>query len=134
MVKEEILEGLKYAVAKGESLANARMSFYNAGYLKEDIEEATRVLQAPQPLQTQQPLQQPTQPVQQPLQQQAQPEQLQTSVKVVQRVSEYKERPKIMGKTLILVLVFCLIFLLGILVTVFLFRDELTEILSNIFG
>jgi hypothetical protein len=129
MVKEEILEGLKYALAKGESLPQAMMSFYNAGYLKKDIEEAARVLQAPQL----QPTQQPTQPVQQPLQQQAQPGQLpQAPVKVVQRVSEYRERPKTAGKAVILMLVFFLVLLLGVLVAVFLFKDELSELLGNI--
>ena len=129
MVKEEILEGLKYALAQGESLPQAMMSFYNAGYLKKDIEEAARVLQAPQ-LQS---IQQVAQPVQQPLQQQAQPGQpLQTPVRVVQRVSEYKERPKIAGRALILMLVFFLIALLGVLVAVFLFKDELSELLGNI--
>lgn len=124
MVKEEILEGLKYAVAKGEPLAEAMMSFYNAGYLKEDVEEAARALQAPQLPQTQQLIQ--------PGQQQAQPEQLQAPVRVVQRVSEYRERPKTAGKALIIILVFFLISLLGILVAVFLFRDELAELLGGI--
>jgi hypothetical protein len=129
MVKEEILEGLKYALAKGEPLPQAMMSFYNAGYLKKDIEEAARVLQAPQLLQTQQP----TQPVQQPPQQQVQPGQLpQAPVKVVQRVSEYRERPKTAGKAIILMLVFFLVLLLGVLVAVFLFKDELSELLGNI--
>ena len=132
MVKEEILEGLKYALAKGEPLAEAMMTFYNAGYLKKDIEEAARALQAPQLSQTQQPLQQPTQPGQQPLQQARQPGQLQAPVKVVQRVSEYKERPKTAGKAVILLLVFFLVVLLGILVAVFLFKDELSELLGNI--
>lgn len=121
MVKEEILAGLKYAVARGETLPKAMMSFYNAGYSKQDIEEAARALQAPQLPQTQQPLQQ-----------QAQPGQLQAPVRVVQRVSEYKERPKIKGKALILILVFALIALLGVLVAVFLFRDELAELLGGI--
>lgn len=124
MVKEEILEGLKYAVAKGEPLAEAMMSFYNAGYLKEDVEEAARALQAPQLPQTQQFIQ--------PGQQQAQPGQLQAPVRVVQRVSEYRERPKTAGKALIIILVFFLISLLGILVAVFLFRDELAELLGGI--
>lgn len=133
MVKEEILEGLKYAIAKGEPLAEAMMSFYNAGYSKKDIEEAARVLQAPQLPQIQQFTQPVQQPIQQPLQQQAQPEQLlQAPVRVVQRVSEYSERPKTAGKALILMLVFLLIFLLGVLVAVFLFKDELSELLGNI--
>ncbi|GAH73722.1 unnamed protein product [marine sediment metagenome] len=124
MVKEEIVEGLKYAVAKGESLPKAMMSFYNAGYLKKDVEEAARALQVPQLPQTQ---------PQQPLQQQIQPQQIpQTPVKVVQKVSAYGERPKSAGKALILMLVFFLILLLGVLVAVFLFRDELSELLGNI--
>ena len=129
MVKEEILEGLKYALAKGEPLPQAMMSFYNAGYLKKDIEEAARVLQVPQL----QPIQQVAQPVQQQAQQQAQPGQpLQAPVRVIQRVSEYKERPKTAGRALIILLVFFLIALLGVLVAVFLFKDELSELLGNI--
>lgn len=120
MVKEEIVEGLKYAVAKGESLPKAMMSFYNAGYLKKDVEEAARVLQAPQLPQTQQS----TQP--------AQSGQLQAPVRVVQKISEYKERPKTVGRALILMLVFFLVLLLGVLVAVFLFKDELSELLGGI--
>jgi hypothetical protein len=116
MVKEEIIEGLKYAVAKGETLPEAMMSFYNAGYSKQDIEEAARALQAPQLLQTQ-PIQQPSQRV---------------KVPKAQRVSAYEEKPKTMGKALIMVLVFFLILLLGILVAVFLFRDELADLLGSI--
>lgn len=48
MPKEEIVEGLKAAVRKGEPLSKAMMSFYNSGYAKEDVEEAARVLDAPQ--------------------------------------------------------------------------------------
>jgi len=94
MVKEEILEGLKYAVAKGETLPKAMMSFYNAGYSKQDIEEAARVLQIPQLPQTQQT----TQPTQQPSQPQAQqPSQMPQAPVVSQRVSAYGEKPKTMG-------------------------------------
>ena len=44
MVRSEIVEGLKVALNKGESLKEAMMSFYNAGYSKKDIEEAARNL------------------------------------------------------------------------------------------
>ena len=118
MVKEEIIEGLKYAVARGETLPKAMMSFYNAGYSKEDIEEAARVLQAPQLPQTQQQAQQPSQ--------------LPKAPRTAQRVSAYGEKPKGMGKGLIMILVFFLILLLGVLVAVFLFRDELSALLGNI--
>ncbi|MEJ2268014.1 MAG: hypothetical protein P8X70_02985, partial [Nanoarchaeota archaeon] len=45
MVNNEILGGLKLALSKGESLKLAMMSFYNAGYKKEEIEEAARIAQ-----------------------------------------------------------------------------------------
>jgi|SRR3989344_998479 len=45
MVNSEILSGLKYAISKGESLEKAMLSFYNAGYRKEEIEEAARIFQ-----------------------------------------------------------------------------------------
>jgi len=44
MVNEEILGGLVSALSRGESLEKAMFSFYNAGYGKNDIEEATREL------------------------------------------------------------------------------------------
>jgi len=45
-MREDIFGGSKLAVSKGETLQQAMMSFYNAGYKKEDIEEAAKVLQA----------------------------------------------------------------------------------------
>ena len=47
-VKEEIAAGLKEAIAKGESLDRAMMSFYNSGYPKQEIEDAALLLRAPQ--------------------------------------------------------------------------------------
>jgi len=48
MVQEDILGGLSSALARGQSLRQSMMSFYNAGYKKEDIEEAARVLKSEQ--------------------------------------------------------------------------------------
>lgn len=45
MIDEGIFGGLKLALSKGESLKQAMMSFYNAGYKKEDIEDSARALQ-----------------------------------------------------------------------------------------
>lgn len=45
MVREDIIGGLKSALTRGFSLKDAMISFYNAGYTKEDIEEAARKLQ-----------------------------------------------------------------------------------------
>ncbi|GAI42681.1 unnamed protein product [marine sediment metagenome] len=184
MVNEEIFGGLKLALSKGESLKQAMMSFYNAGYKKEEIEEAARVLQRQQfqqiqPIQPtpQQPPQQiqPIKPVQQikpkkkliqkvsryetPIQAQIQSSQkirkgIDTAIKQLkkievtgsktikqkpvkaistQKVSTYGEKPKPSGKLITLLLVFFLLLLLGILAAVFFFREELIEILNNLF-
>ena len=55
MVREDILGGLRTALARGQTLRQAMMSFYNSGYLKQEIEEAAKALQAEknQPLQPQ---------------------------------------------------------------------------------
>lgn len=44
MVNEEILGGLRFAFNKGESPEKAMTSFYNAGYRREEIEEAIMFL------------------------------------------------------------------------------------------
>lgn len=44
MVSQDILGGLKIALARGKSLEETMQAFYNAGYPKEEIEEATRLL------------------------------------------------------------------------------------------
>ena len=48
-MKEDILNGLKNALSRGESLQQAMQSFYNAGYELKDIEEAARELQLKMP-------------------------------------------------------------------------------------
>ena len=45
MVREDILGGLKTGLARGQTLREAMMTFYNAGYLKQEIEDAARVAQ-----------------------------------------------------------------------------------------
>ncbi len=148
VIKEEILGGLRAALARGEPLKKAMMSFYNAGYAKKDIEEAARALYTPQLSQTiaqpqpqpspqralpttppptyiQQP--QPVQPVQY-----VQPPQTQPYVRTIQRVSSYGEKPKPLTKIITFVLVFFLLFLLGLLVAIFLFKDELSGFFNNL--
>ena len=146
-VKEEILEGLKVAISRGEPLRDAMMSFYNAGYSKQDVEDSARALQAPQiPGQYQTPppqqiqTQSPTQPqtklqTQIPPQGQQQiiPPQIQQPLNV-QRVSGYEKKPKLLGNTLIYILVFFLVLLIGLLASLFLFREEITSFFNNLIG
>jgi hypothetical protein len=42
MANEEIMGGLISALSRGESLENAMMTFYNAGYKKEEIEDSAK--------------------------------------------------------------------------------------------
>lgn len=44
MPREDIIGGLKNALARGQPLQSAIQSFLNAGYAKEDVEEAARSL------------------------------------------------------------------------------------------
>ncbi len=63
MINQEILSGLRLALERGHSIKDAMMSFYNAGYNREEIEEAAKALQMQQPsLLTPQPKPSPTKP------------------------------------------------------------------------
>jgi hypothetical protein len=44
MTKEDIIGGIRIALSKGQKLEDAMQSFYNAGYKKEDIEQAVSEL------------------------------------------------------------------------------------------
>jgi hypothetical protein len=44
MVNMELIAGITGALERGQSLKSAMVSFFNAGYSKEEIEEAARVL------------------------------------------------------------------------------------------
>jgi len=174
MVNEEIFEGLKLALSKGESLKQAMMSFYNAGYKKEEIEEAARALQGQriekEPIQTVQqakPKKQKEIKTPQKVSGYGTPEQIeiQPSPKIKQgidaaikqlkkikvhtvpktirqkpvktvspkRVSSYEKKPKPRGKLITLLLIFFLLFLVGVLAAIFLFREELVEAFNSLF-
>jgi len=186
-MNEEIVGGLKSAIDRGESLKKAMMTFYNAGYKKEQIEEAAQFLsqnptaspvqilqpsvsaekpkqkmfgkifqqKTPEPKSTL-PLQVPAnkitsspipqavipdiskapKSVSQPAQiisnygeQQISPVQTAT----VQKVSNYGNED-IKDRVAIIILVVVLIFLVGILASVFLFKQEITNFLSGLFS
>ena len=85
MIEKNISEGLKLAVSKGETLQQAMQSFYNAGYKKEDIESAARLMinssemQPAQPQESNIPQKKPILPQQPPL-------------KPAQKVSGYRQQ------------------------------------------
>ncbi|MBT96673.1 hypothetical protein CMI49_01060 [Candidatus Pacearchaeota archaeon] len=125
-MKEDILEGLKSAVSKGESLRQAMQSFYNAGYKKGEIEEAARDLQKNKIENQKQPLRQEEPPKEEigvPKER-----------KSIQKVSDYKQTPeKPKRKIWIFVLAIILLILLGLIIGLFLLREELTELLGKFF-
>jgi len=157
MVNEAILGALRSALARNESLKKAMMTVYNAGYKKEEISEAARLIneggsiiqeqqvkridvkqpQQPATTKTLAPSkelspkpQQPTQPqkLQQPTQQPPK------DGNVIQKVSGYGQPPTKKSKTIIIVLGFLLLFLIGSLVTLFLFKEELLDFFNNLFS
>lgn len=145
MVDQDIFGALKCAVARGQSLQQAMLSLYNAGYNKQDIEEAARALQSEpssysfQP-QKQQPVtsQNPVQTAQRPLQQSQKsitsqnPTQMQKTANV-QKISGYEEKKKSKrSKFFIISLIVILVLLLGLLLVTLLFRDQISEILAGI--
>lgn len=148
MAKQEIVEGLREAVGRGEPLKNAMMSFFNSGYTKKDVEDAATEMQKPQPIfqpvvqpgmpgQPIQPkpiqqVQQPPTKIQQPALQQPQFRPLpQFPVQAVQTVSSYGQKQKSVSLVIIIMLVFSLLFLIGLLAAVFFFKGEITRVLSG---
>lgn len=126
MVNKEILGGLKSALERGQSLKQAMMSLYNAGYRKEEIEEAARALQLEQQQeQIQMPVQKPPLPKKIPVEKISKP--------VIQRVSNYIDR---MGtrNIMIIVLIIVLVLLSGALGGIFFFRKELLALFGKLFG
>lgn len=124
-------EGLKGALARGESLKQAMISFYNAGYKKEEIEKAARALQIqqqkqPRPPQTQQIQPKPIQKPLKPIKKLSQPKS-----RSIQRVSNYGQQPKPKKKSPLIILIIFLVMLLGALTSLFLFKEQILEFLDN---
>ena len=148
MVNEEILNGLKSALERGESLRRAMMTFFNAGYKREEIEEAARLLVKP-PIEIQQEMpavQKEQIPLQEPPQKVSVPEQ------ATQKVSSYGEQvpaqqvsmpvPKASNyeqknskeKVMIIILISSLVFLICLLIAIFLFKQQLIDFFSGFFS
>lgn len=154
MARDEIVEGLRMALGRGESLLQAMMSFYNAGYLKKEVEEAAQLLNQPQ-LQTQflttpqqvqptsQPLQTKALPVQDvsqygsqtPPPQQFQQPNVQAPVSAtLQAVSNYNEKGKHpMSTGLVIFLGIFLLILVSSLIFLLVFRESISAFLGKFF-
>jgi len=132
MTKEEIIGGLKSALSRGESLNRAMMTFFNAGYKKEDIESAAGALHmhgfeqstniSSQKTKSTYGLPKPKKEVQKII-----------PSKPAQKVSNYEQPQGKFGLGIVIVLAFILIALLGVLVGVIFFKENLVEFFNNFF-
>jgi hypothetical protein len=183
MVNEEIVGGIKNALERGNSLRDAMMSFFNAGYDRKEIEDAAATLLNYQPVKTETavpvpivknietkkeiPVSKASQKVssygentiltpmitsqynlnsQQQIQQTTSnfiPKELPKAINVIPITNSTKiEMPaqeKVsssgmtsQGKVIVAILVGLLIFLVGLLVTIFLFRQQLIDFISSL--
>ena len=135
MVNEAILEGLKRAVKKGETLRQAMMTFYNAGYPRKEIEQAARLFQAERAREKELQMQQ-AQGIQPAIQQKKPIEQKTPEGKIQKispKVSDYGAPKKDSGLVVIIILSLILVFLIACLIGVFAFKTEIIEFFNKLF-
>ena len=134
MVKEEIVAGIRQAVNKGESLKDAMMSFLNAGYLKEDIEDAARIVQS-EGTNYIAPVEQKKEVKEESVEKVTTNEIIPPAPVITQKVSEYKSKePSSMDKNkkIFLIVLFIFLGLIGISLSVLLiFRDTIMKLISG---
>ncbi|MDA3836317.1 MAG: hypothetical protein PF542_01730 [Nanoarchaeota archaeon] len=157
---QEILGGLRAAVERGETLKDAMMTFYQAGYEKSEIESAAKAFlnqtSAPSTMNTSQRLPSPDTPKKKeekkPLeklkpaalmlkpipvpQTPAASANIPVKEKTPQNVSAYAipKKPANPGKGITVILTVVLLALLGILAAVFLFQEDLVNFFNGLFG
>jgi hypothetical protein len=134
MVNTEILGGIQLALSKGETLQQAMQSFYNAGYKKEEIEEAARMTlpNQTQPVQQAQPTQTgkkitPPKPTKQVSNYASPP--TKQKPKVIPKASNYEKKPS-KGKGAIIALIIILVLLLLGLAAVIIFRENIVNLFN----
>ena len=147
VVNKDIVEGLRNALSRGYSLEKAMKSFYNAGYKKEEVEDAARVLHEhpshpmshpgkPLSKDVKKPVTKPLSDESHPAPQTKPPEvKSQKSVTKPQKqlISKYEEKTKPKGKLTIILLLAALFVLLLVMIGAILFRKELINFFSNLF-
>ncbi len=170
MVNKEILVGLRAALSKGETLKDAMMSFYNAGYVKEEIEASALELYQGDfngekinfSEDKQGQLQKPTIPKIDQIQKknqlpviqkiekkkveekfledsktekkqefEEQPQKIEKRpVNNTPKVSDYSEKPVKCKNGLLMILLYVVIFLLGVSIVVCFFKDKIIDFIS----
>lgn len=121
-INQDILEGIKYAVARGESLESAKITFKNSGYSEQEITEAVNSFQGQPEEQEESNSFVNTTEVSKP--------------RPVQKISNYeseKSESIFQKKWFVVSLAILLVILLGALISLFLFRDEILSFINNLF-
>jgi hypothetical protein len=140
MINKEIYEGIKLALSRGYSLKDAMMSFYNAGYKKEDIEDSAREIlkeQSTHESDIQKPVakQELKKPENKkiPIPPKELPSKPKEKSKIKQNISSYEqEKPR--GKWLVILLIIILLISIGILITTLFFKTEISDMLKYFLG
>ncbi len=115
MTKKEIFAGIKNAIERGETLEQAKQTFINAGYSKEEVEEAVASLgrgvitKFPEPSEPKAP-----------------------EVEISEKIPELPPK-KSKKRTLIIILIIIFIILLGFLAASYFLKEEIINFLKNIF-
>ena len=128
-MREDIFEGLKNALSRGESLQSAMQSFHNAGYPLKDIQEAARELQSKMPQYSSKTDSMNIQKESKILQ----PKNF-FPKSPAQKISDYDETQKNPRKAIAGIIIILLIMLFLILVGIFFFRERILEFLDGFFG
>ena len=131
MKPEDISEGLRIALSKGESLQNAMQSFYNAGYSRDEIESAARMInnfqmnsQKSQPMQIENK--------EQGMKKQTHQVNQQNPPKLKQNVSDYNENSKDPRKAMVTLVIVMLIIFGIVLAGLFFFKESVISFLEGL--
>ena len=152
MVREDIIGGLKVAISRGNTLQQAMQSFYNAGYNKDEIDEAARFVMTNQPstgmISSPTPTQQNSPPPKSivPQNQNTQTQTISPPETVTpntqQKISNYPtnlprdstKKPKKSGAkiAMIILLILILFLLIGSVVAIFFFKEQILSLFGLI--
>ncbi len=128
----EITEGLKRALARGEPMGHAKQTFVNAGYSSSEVEQAARMLNSPTQevaLETNEPKGKKPKQIKNKIGTLHPTTNSRSSIK--QKVSEYKTKPKV--DWVLILMIFIFLILVGVLVAVFFFKPQLVDFFNNLF-
>jgi len=135
MPNYDLIEGIRLALSKGYTLEQAMMSFYNAGYPKDEIEEAARILL----YHPSQILSHPGKPI---------PEEFKKPIKALppctclaepvaetekSRISQYGQDYKTANNIAITALIVVLFLVLAALAGILIFKNELINFFAGLF-